>query len=89
MDSQGHAGDHEMTHPQGDLMAEQRWTRNAPTQEGWYWMRAPKHGWRDCVMWVDQDDDGFYIDVGDCDSEYVTEIDAEWQGPLTPHEATA
>ena len=60
------------------------WGTDKPTVEGWYWMRAPKHGWRDCVMWVDKDDDGFYIDVGDCDSEYVTEIEAEWLGPITP-----
>ena len=60
------------------------WTRKAPTVAGWYWIRAPKHGWRDCVLWIDQDDDGFYIDVGDCDTEYVTDIDAEWLGPITP-----
>ena len=60
------------------------WTSEKPTAAGWYWIRAPKHGWRDCVLWVDQDDDGFYIDVGDCDTEYVTDIDAEWLGPITP-----
>ena len=60
------------------------WTAGKPTRAGWYWIRAPKHGWRDCVLWVDQDDDGFYIDVGDCDTEYVTDIDAEWLGPITP-----
>ena len=60
------------------------WTSEKPTVAGWYWMRAPKCGWRDCVLWVDQDDDGFYIDVGDCDTEYVTDIDAEWLGPISP-----
>ena len=35
-------------------------------------------------MWVEKDEDGFYIDVGDCDTEYVTDIDAEWLGPITP-----
>lgn len=47
-------------------------------------MRAPKSGWRDCVVWVDKDENGFYIDVGDCDSEYVMDIEAEWLGPITP-----
>ena len=60
------------------------WTSEKPTVAGWYWMRAPKCGWRDCVVWVDQDDDGLYIDVGDCDSEYVMDIEAEWLGPITP-----
>ena len=65
-------------------MTKAGWTSEKPTAAGWYWIRAPKHGWRDCVLWVDQDDDGFYIDVGDCDTEYVTDIDAEWLGPITP-----
>ena len=65
-------------------MTEAGWTHEAPSKEGWYWMRAPKHGWRDCVMWVEKDEDGFYIDVGDCDSEYVMDIEAEWLGPITP-----
>ena len=60
------------------------WTTEKPTAAGWYWMRAPKCGWRDCVVWVDKDEDGFYIDVGDCDSEYVMDIEAEWLGPITP-----
>ena len=60
------------------------WTSEKPTVAGWYWMRAPKCGWRDCVVWVDKDEDGFYIDVGDCDSEYVMDIEAEWLGPITP-----
>ena len=67
-----------------DKPTEAGWTHEAPSKEGWYWMRAPKHGWRDCVMWVEKDEDGFYIDVGDCDTEYVTDIDAEWLGPITP-----
>lgn len=65
-------------------MTEAGWTSKAPTKEGWYWMRAPKSGWRDCVVWVDKDENGFYIDVGDCDSEYVMDIEAEWLGPITP-----
>ena len=70
-------------------MTKAGWTSEKPTAAGWYWIRAPKHGWRDCVLWVDQDDDGFYIDVGDCDTEYVTDIDAEWLGPITPTDDAA
>lgn len=52
-------------------MTDAGWTREKPKEAGWYWMRAPKYGWRDCVMWVEKDDDGLYIDVADCDK--VTE----------------
>lgn len=58
------------------------WTNDKPTSPGWYWLRASKRGWRDCIMWVDEQDGELYIDVGDCDSEPIIEIDGQWSGPI-------
>ena len=60
------------------------WTTDKPTVPGWYWLRAPKHGWGDCILWVEDHGDGFCIDVGSGDIETVDEIDGQWVGPLDP-----
>lgn len=63
----------------------ERWTRSKPLQAGWYWYRdltqQPEvlQVWnREGVLWVDY---------------YGMSLDSfsngEWQGPLTPNEATA
>lgn len=64
------------------------WTTTAPTTPGWYWLRAPKHGWRDSVVWIDRDGDGpdSYCYLCDDDSTDVTEIDGEWQRVADPVE---
>lgn len=70
------------------IEVKQRWTRERPTKAGWYWLRAPKHGWRDSVVWIDRDGDGpeSYCYMPDDDSTPVDEVDGSWQGPLTPGE---
>lgn len=69
--------------------AGQRWTREKPTEPGWYW-------WRD---------EGLYNGIkilqlslvmsdlqvhehGMLNGLLVRELPGEWQGPLTPNEAT-
>lgn len=64
------------------------WTTERPTKAGWYWLRAPKHGWRDAVVWIDKDGDGpeSYCYMPDEDSTPVEEIDGEWQPVQGPRE---
>lgn len=63
------------------------WTTKRPTVPGWYWLRAPKHGWRDAVVWIDRDGTDGPLYMPDDDTTYIEEIDGEWAGPLdTPGE---
>jgi hypothetical protein len=71
--------------------SERRWTRDKPTQPGWYWWRIegsmePTHC---CVVHVSTRGQRWYVEGLD-----KTEIHmgsdpydgGEWQGPITPHE---
>lgn len=64
------------------------WTTERPTKAGWYWLRAPKHGWRDAVVWIDKDGDepDSYCYLPDEDSTPVEEIDGEWQPVVLPQD---
>lgn len=63
--------------------AGQRWTRERPTEPGWYWYRAVPDS--ELIVWVN--------DAGEVSSlNYDTTVDrmpGEWQGPLFPSEARA
>jgi hypothetical protein len=69
------------------------WSRERPTQPGWYWIRYDNNP-RPCVCHVVLFDDGdtkgerFWVDL---DGESKVPIDAydehyTWQGPLEPKE---
>jgi hypothetical protein len=72
-----------MTTPAG-----QRWTREKPTEPGWYWVRSLLGGVEivsiGCVNGV------LRVYEHGCDTgvkmEYLSS--GEWQGPITPNEAT-
>lgn len=65
------------------------WTTQKPTVRGWYWFRAPKHGWRDSIVWLERDGNDGELYMPDDDSTSVNEIDGEWAGPIpTPKEAS-
>lgn len=64
------------------------WTKVKPTVPGWYWLRAPKHGWRDSVVLLERDGNDGELYMPDDDSTFVNEIDGEWAGPIPmPKEA--
>ena len=65
--------------------AGQRWTTQQPTAPGWYWYREDHED----VYAVKVLDDLTIIFPGnECDYQ-MTELGVqEWQGPLTPNEAT-
>ena len=64
------------------------WTTAKPTTAGWYWLRAPKHGWRDAVLRIEKDGDGpdRYCYIDDEDATPVDEIDGEWAPCVPPGE---
>ena len=74
--------------------AGQRWTRSTPTEPGWYWYRrtdVPAHCIRTAVLEVrfQQGKLKAYDDYGDGVLWHpLKEYSGEWQGPLTPNEAT-
>lgn len=70
--------------------AGQRWTRSKPTEPGWYWWRDHVHG---IPTMIEVEGDGSDVEPlivrWDCaDDEPVEQMDGEWQGPLSPNEAT-
>ena len=75
-----------MTTPAG-----QRWTRDKPTQEGWYWYRDSDVTCHSMV-YVEE-----MLVLGSIrvaiyrsgDGMFISKMSGEFQGPLTPHEATA
>jgi hypothetical protein len=70
--------------------AGQRWTRRKPTIEGWYWFRDNKKDPPD-VHWLSLIDGKlrvFTMSNENC-VEHIDDYTGEWQGPLTPNEATA
>lgn len=81
-----------MTTPAG-----QRWTRNKPEVEGWYWFRS--YDEPESIVQVYQHVDGpwcmsgpemEHCEILDKDhDEDGNDVHTEWQGPLSPHEATA
>ena len=64
----------------------QRWTREKPTEPGWYWYREPGLGAEAVCVYQPNGPDTDYLEIYDTP---LTEFDGEFQGPLTPHEATA
>lgn len=62
--------------------AGQRWTCNKPTEPGWYWW---KYTGEPSVVHVVHSMYGLVIEghVG-----LVQNMNAQWQGPLSPNEAT-
>jgi len=63
-----------MTPPAG-----QRWTRNKPTEPGWYW-------WRDPGFVLSGGLKPIYLDEKDLTAPWGNTC--EWQGPIAPNEAT-
>jgi hypothetical protein len=73
-----------MTNPAG-----QRWTRRKPTEPGWYWFRWDKD--RDAIIVVVsiEDCDWRVLEMGNTYSgAFAGYTSGEFQGPLTPNEAT-
>ena len=67
------------------MTAGQRWRREAPKVEGWYWWRqepgmmaVPRE-----VLWHP------YFREWWAQGERIVEGDGEWQGPITPHDQEA
>jgi hypothetical protein len=67
--------------------AGQRWTRNKPTEPGWYWWRTVNGD--SAVRIIHTHEGGLLIQF---EGGHVTHLHrvtlGEWQGPLTPNEAT-
>ena len=69
--------------------AGQRWTRNKPTEDGWYWWRKPEDNLLiPYVVKVQKSPSGDMFVFWQHDWNYATVLGGEWQGPLTPNEAT-
>ena len=69
--------------------AGQRWTRKRPKHSGWYWWRANPGGYA-IIERYDMSADGLVMYKQEAGQliKYPL-LDGEWQGPLTPNEATA
>lgn len=62
------------------------WSRERPTEPGWYWWRTVSITPSKTVkIQVVQIGDGGYCWQ---EGEYTSNLGGEWQGPLTPNEAT-
>jgi hypothetical protein len=73
----------QMTPPAG-----QRWTKRKPTEPGWYWWRF-RVG-KDPVAMKIGDDHIAKTNVFTIGTSVllIDELPGEWQGPITPNEAT-
>jgi len=65
--------------------AGQRWTRSTPTEPGFYWWRRSV-GYHKVLKVYDRA--GLCVANGDDDLPIAEIYGGEWQGPLTPNEAT-
>ena len=73
--------------------AGQRWTRSTPTEPGWYWFNEQDsvHGQEvvHILPWPNENQPQFLIArFASGRRGKVTDLCGEWQGPLTPNEAT-
>ncbi len=79
------------------MTAGQRWSRDRPSKEGWYWFRNDVLV--ASVVLVYQDvGEAWYMTGPEVDTCELFELDrdeddvvlnSEWQGPITPHDQEA
>lgn len=73
-----------MTPPTG-----QRWTRERPTKPGVYWFRWDKDRDAIIVVVLIEDCDWRVLEMGnEYSGAFAGYASGEWQGPLSPNEAT-
>lgn len=56
-----------------------KWTKNKPTEPGWYWVED-RYGTD--IVYIKQVDDEFYIWCEENSDIYPLSEDAEWAGPI-------
>lgn len=72
------------------MTAGQRWSKERPTEPGWYWFRFPSNSVDPEVFKIHHGEDGLEV-VGPFSEtpldEWMEDCDGgEWQGPITPNE---
>jgi IS4 transposase len=77
-----------MTPPAG-----QRWRRSKPKEEGWYWWRGRKDGLNmpfiiEIITMHDSVRNRLVACFTNGRREWLDDLHGEWQGPLTPQEAS-
>ena len=66
-------------------MTEAGWTREKPTEAGWYWWRRDQHALPGVAI-VCSDLSGYYMNRTGYNStfDHVDDVIGEWLGPITP-----